>query len=393
MSQKTYNFDTIIDRTNTNCVKWDLRTLFFKNPDLIPMWVADMDFETPDFIINSLRERLDHPVLGYTFRPKEFNQAFQTWALRKYNWDIHPDWIGFSPGVVSAVSLAVMGFTNPGDEVIVQPPVYFPFFKSIEGLNRKLVYNQLKEEDGRLCMDYDNLENVITSKTKMLILCNPHNPGGSAWTHEELNKLAKICSKHDIFVLSDEIHADLVFEPAVHTPFITASEGTGVKTIACLAASKSFNLAGLATSLVVIPDQDIKKQYEDLLQTVHVGGGNLFGAIATMTAYADGWDWMQQLLAYLKSNRDYLVEFVNRELPDVRILVPETTYLAWMDFSQLGIPQDDLNNLIYNKAGVGLNTGTMFGPGGEGFMRINFACPREQLERALHQLKEGLGKL
>jgi len=384
---KKYSFDHIIDRTGTNCVKWDLRSRFFKKTDVTPLWVADMDFETPDFILQSLRKRLDHPVLGYTFRPKEFNKSFQTWALRKYNWDIHPDWIGFSPGVVSAVSLAVMGFTDPGDEIIVQPPVYFPFFKSVEGLNRKLVYNQLKEENSRLCMDYDNLEDIINPKTKMLILCNPHNPGGSAWTTEELYKLAKICSKHNIFVLSDEIHADLIFEPAVHTPFINAAQGTGVKTIACLAASKSFNLAGLATSLVVIPDQDIKKRFEDLLQTVHIGGGNLFGAIATMSAYSKGWDWMQQLLNYLKSNRDYLVEFVKKELPKVRILVPETTYLAWMDFSELGMEDEALNKWMTQDVGLGLNPGTMFGPGGEGFMRINFACPKQQLEDALQRIK------
>lgn len=361
-----------------------------RTPDLIPLWVADMDFETPDFILESLKKRLEHPVLGYTYRPKEFNQSFKDWALRKYDWNIHPDWISFSPGVVSAVSLAVMGFTKPDDEIIVQPPVYFPFFKSVEGLDRKLVHNPLKEKDGRLCIDYNNLEKIITAKTKMLILCNPHNPGGSAWTPEELLRLAEICSENGIFVVSDEIHADLVFEPAVHTPFITAAEGSGVQSIALLAASKSFNLAGLATSMVVIPDPDIKTKYEDLMQTVHIGGGNLFGAIATMTAYTKGWDWMQQLLAYLKSNRDYMVDYMKNELPELRILIPEATYLAWMDFSSLGMTQDELNDWMYNKVGVGLNTGTMFGPGGEGFMRINFACPREQLERGLFCIKEAL---
>lgn len=393
MSQKTYNFDKVIDRINTNCVKWDLRSMFFKNPDLMPLWVADMDFETPDFIIDDMKERMEHPVMGYSFRPKEFNKSFQDWSLRKYNWEIKPDWISFSPGVVSAVSLAVMGFTSTGDEIIVQPPVYFPFFKSIEGLDRKLVHNPLKEENGRFSMDFDNLEEIITPKTKMLILCNPHNPGGSAWTHEELNKLAEICNKNDIFVLSDEIHADLIFEPAVHTPFIKAADGTGVKTIACLAASKSFNLAGLATSLVVIPDAEIKAKYEDLMQTVHISGGNLFGSIATMSAYSKGWEWMQQLLAYLKSNRDYLVEFVEKELPQLRILKPEATYLAWIDFSSLGMKQEELNNWMYNTVGVGLNTGTMFGPGGEGFMRINFACPKPMLEKALARLKEETLKL
>ncbi len=393
MHKKKYNFDQIIDRKETNCVKWDLRSLYFKNPDLIPLWVADMDFETPDFILDSLRDRLEHPVLGYTFRPSAFNQSFRDWALRKYNWEIHPDWISFSPGVVSAVSLAVLGFTQPGDEILVQPPVYFPFFKSIQGLERNLSYNPLVEKDGRLCMDFDKLEDNITTKTKMLILCNPHNPGGSVWTPDELRKLAGICSKHKIFIVSDEIHADLIFEPAVHTPFVEAVGEHKVRTITCMAASKSFNLAGLATSVVVIPDEGIKKRYEDLMQTVHIGGGSLFGSIATMTAYSKGWDWMQLLLAYLKSNRDYLVDFVNKELPGIRILVPEATYLAWMDFSALGMNDKDLNRWMIHDVGVGLNPGTMFGPGGEGFMRINFACPKTQLEQALVQLKEELKKL
>ncbi len=393
MQKTKYDFDKIIDRTGTNCVKWDLRSLYFKNPDLMPLWVADMDFETPDFIIDSLHKRLEHPVMGYTFRPKEFNRSFQEWALKKYNWDIQPDWISFSPGVVSAVSIAVMGFTEPGDEILVQPPVYFPFFKSIQGLNRKLTYNPLKEIDGRLCFDFDNLEESISSKTKMLILSNPHNPGGSAWTPEELGKLAEICSKHDILVVSDEIHADLVFEPAVHTPFVEAIGNHSVRTITCMAASKSFNLAGLSTSLAVIPDPKVKEKFEDLMQTVHISGGNLFGSIATMTAYAEGWDWMQQLLIYLKSNRDYLVDFVNSELPGIRILVPEATYLAWMDFSSLGMDQDELNRWMTKDVGIGLNSGTMFGPGGEGFMRINFACPKSQLEDALQGIKAALKKL
>ena len=388
MSKKSYDFDKSIDRTNTNCVKWDLRSLYFKNPDLIPLWVADMDFETPVFIIDALKKRLEHPVLGYTFRPKEFNAAFQDWALRKYNWDIKPEWITFSPGVVSAVSLAVMGFTKPGDEVIVQPPVYFPFFKSVEGLNRKLVYNQLREIDGRLCMDYENLEDIITARTRMIIISNPHNPGGSAWTGEELNKLAAICEKHNIFMVSDEIHSDLVFEPAVHTPFVEAQGDYQVRSITCMAASKSFNLAGLATSMVVIPDEEIKKEYDDLLQTVHIGGGNLFGAIATMTAYREGWDWMQQLLAYLKANRDYLVDFVNRELPGIRILIPEATYLAWIDFSGLGKSDEELQEWMTHKVGIGMNPGTMFGPGGNGFLRLNFASPRQQLVQALQKIKE-----
>jgi len=388
---KKYNFDKLVPRENTNCVKWDLRSLFFKKDDVLPLWVADMDFETPDFILERLKSRLNHPVLGYTFRDSDFNKAFINWVDRKYQWKVNNDWVGFSPGVVSAVSMAVMGFTNPGEEIIVQPPVYFPFFKSVEGLDRKLVYNPLKPLDGRLRMDFDHLENTINSQTRMLILCNPHNPGGSAWTKDELNRLGDICARHDIFVLSDEIHADLVFKPLQHQPFAKINQDKNIKSISCFAASKSFNLAGLASSLVVIPDADVKKKYDELLQTVHIGGGNIFGSIATQTAYQDGSDWLEQLMDYLQANLDYLVSYFKKYLPEVKVFIPEATYLVWLDFSSLDFDDKELSEKIINEANLGLNPGPMFGPGGEGFMRLNFACPREILTEAMNNLKTVLG--
>jgi len=391
--KKTYSFDYLPQREGTHCVKWDLREAYFGKPDILPLWVADMDFETPDFILDSIRERLNHPVLGYTVRPDSFNQAFIDWSGKKYNWQVKKEWMSFSPGVVSAVTLAVQGFTEPGDEVITQPPVYFPFFQSVEGTGRTLIYNQLKEVNGRLCMDLDQLESIITSKTKMIIISNPHNPGGSAWTEQELIQLGDICEKHNIMVVSDEIHSDLVFKPAQHTPFAKVVPQERVKSITCMAASKSFNLAGMSTSLVIAPDEEVMKKYTQLMQVSHINMGNIFGSIATQTAYAEGADWLDQLMDYLLDNRDFLYAFINTRLKPLRMLIPEATYLAWVDFSELGLSQDRLNHWLINEAKVAMNSGTLFGPGGEGFIRINFACPRSMLQEALERIEKAMQKL
>jgi cystathionine beta-lyase len=393
MTKKTYDFSSLPAREGTNCVKWDMRETYFGKKDVLPLWVADMDFETPDFIFNRIKERLNHPVLGYTFRPESFNEAFINWAKKRYNWEINPKWMSFSPGVVAAVTLAVQGFTEPDDEVIVQPPVYFPFFTCVEGSGRKLIHNQLIEKKGRLCMDFEQLESLISPKTRMLIISNPHNPGGSAWTRQELEKLGEICAKHEIMVISDEIHSDLVFSPHKHVPFAKVVSQDKVKSITCMAASKSFNLAGLSTSLVIVPDETILKKYNEMMQVTHINMGNIFGSIATESAYSEGWDWLEQLLSYLKGNRDFLQNVIEKKLRPLRMLVPEATYLAWIDFSKLGMSQDKLNHWLINEVKVAMNSGTMFGPGGEGFIRINFACPRSVLEDALQRLEESITKL
>lgn len=393
MTKKIYSFDHLPQREGTNCVKWDLRETYFGKPDILPLWVADMDFETPDFILDRIRERLDHPVLGYTVRPNSFNQAFIDWSWKKYNWEVKKEWMSFSPGVVSAVTMAVQGFTEPGDEVITQPPVYFPFFQCVEGAGRTLLYNQLKEIDGRLCMDFEQLESIITAKTKMIIISNPHNPGGSVWTEQELIQLGGICKKHQIMVVSDEIHSDLVFKPHKHIPFAKVVTQEKVKSITCMAASKTFNLAGMSTSLVIAPDEEILKKYTQLMQISHINMGNIFGSIATQAAYAEGADWLNQLLGYLLANRDYLSTFISTRLKPLRMLIPEATYLAWVDFSGLGLSQDRLNYWLINEAKVAMNSGTQFGPGGEGYIRINFACPRSMLQEALERIEKAMKKL
>ena len=385
MNSKRYNFDEPINRIGTNSVKWDLREMFFGSEDVMPLWVADMDFPTPDFIISRLRKRLKHPFLGYTFRSKEFIASFVFWVYRKHAWKVEPRWVSFSPGVVSAVSMAIMEFTQPGDEVIVQPPVYFPFFKSVEGLDRKLIYNPLTIHENRLCMDFVDLRKKITGKTRMLILCNPHNPGGSAWRRDELTELVNICKDHEVMILSDEIHSDLVFSPHQHTPIIKVAGKYRNRIITNMAVSKTFNVAGLSTSVVVIPDDDMRKRYDDLMRTLHVGGGNIFGIEAQQAAYEEGWEWIEQLMHYLRKNRDLLVTRL-KPLSQVELVLPESTYLAWIDFRKLGIPQEELVNKMVREIGLGLNSGTDFGPGGEGFMRLNFACPRSMLEEAIDRM-------
>lgn len=388
MTPKIYSFDHCPDRTHTHSVKWDLREKFFGYEDVTPMWVADMDFETPDFIIQKLQERLSHPILGYSFRPESFFKSFMSWAARKYEWDVQREWVDFSPGVVPAVTMVVETFTEPGDEIIVQPPVYFPFFTSINGTNRKLVYNPLKLQNGRLSMDLEHLESVITERTRMIIISNPHNPGGSVWTPEELKQLGAICHRRQIRVLSDEIHSDLVFTPHKHTPFAKVVPVSEVSSITCMAASKSFNLAGLSTSVIIIPEKDVREKYQHRMHVAHVGMGNIFGTVATETAYREGWDWMQQLLNYLQNNRDWLFDFFSNHLPEVRMVLPEATYLAWVDFSGLGKEPGQLHDWLLKEAGLAFNPGTQFGPGGEGYMRINFACPRATLEQAIRKLYE-----
>lgn len=396
MGTKVYtqaDFDRITERQGTDSIKWDGRERVFGNKDVVPLWVADMDFETPEFIRERIAKRLEHPVLGYTYRSDAFFQSFVDWVKRRHDWEIDRKWVTFTPGVVAAVSAAVMAFTEPGDEVIVQPPVYFPFFKCVEGLGRKLVYNQLNLENGRLNMDFNRLREQITPSTRMIILSSPHNPGGSVWTPEELSELAGICKDHQLWIVSDEIHSDLVFKPFRHTPIAMAAPDYLHRMIITMAPSKTFNLAALSTSVAVIPDETARHKYEDLIHTLHIGMGNVFGAEGLQAAYEEGWQWLEQLMEYLAGNLHFLAGFINSEIPGIRMIKPEATYLAWLDFRDLGMQPDNLNRFIIEKAGIGMNPGTQFGPGGEGFMRLNFGCPRKILEPAMVQLKQAVETL
>ena len=384
-----YNFDELVDRTNTNCIKYDARRVFFGKEDLLPLWVADMDFRTPDFIVEAIKKRAEHELFGYTFRAESYNQAIISWLKRRHNWEVKPEWISFSPGVVAGLTLAIESFSNPGDGVILQPPVYFPFFDSVKGTGRQMIENPLRLQNGRYFFDLEDLKQKITSKTRMLLLSNPHNPGGMAWNKEELSELAQICLENKILIISDEIHSDLIFPGFKHTPLAAISDQFAQNCVICMAPSKTFNTAGLTTSFLVIPNKRHLAAYERVMRLPHLHMGNIFGTVALEAAYTHGDEWLGQLMDYLQENYRFLEDFLARHLPEVKVMKPEATYLIWIDFSALGLSDEDLNKKLID-GGVGLNRGVQFGKQGSGFMRINIGCPRAVLQEALEQIKIAL---
>lgn len=389
---RKYDFDEVIDRRGTDCIKHDLLGPFFGSEDVLPVWVADMDFRVPDFIMDAIRKRLEHEVLGYTYRSEGFFQSVVDWVKRRHNWTIDREWVTFSPGVVSAITASVLANTEPGDKVIVQPPVYFPFFESVRGVKRRLVENPLKLENGRYFFDLDDLESKIDSKARMMLLCSPHNPGGMVWKRQELEALSKICDKHGIMMVSDEIHADLLFESQVHTPYAMVSESAAQNSIVCMAPSKTFNVAGLSSSVVIIPNPEIRKKFDKLMQTLHISMGNIPGTVALEAAYTHGDEWLSQMMKYVQGNYDFLEDYFAKNLPLVNVMKPEATFLVWLDFRAYGMKDKQLNKFIVEHARTGLNNGGRFGTGGDGFMRINIGCPRSILAEALDRLREAFSQ-
>ncbi|WP_372947312.1 MalY/PatB family protein [Mariniphaga sp.] len=384
---KKYNFDEVIPRSGTNCIKYDAKEWMFKTDDVLPLWVADTDFRTPDFIVEAIKKRAEHEIYGYTFKPDSYYNAIIGWMERRHNWSIKKEWISFSPGVVAGLTIAIETFSKPGDSVIVQPPVYFPFFDSVKGTKRKLIENPLKIENGRFTFDFDDLKSKIDKNTKLLLLCNPQNPGGMVWTRSELEELSAICLKHGITVISDEIHSDLIFEGHTHIPFSTLSEEAAKNSVVCMAPSKTFNVAGLASSLVIIPEKAKHARYERALNVGHLGMGNIFGSVALEAAYNHGDEWLEQLMDYLWENYLLLEKFMKQHLPKVKVMKPEATFLIWLDFSAYGMNDEELMKFTVEKAKVGLNNGGRFGTGGDGWLRLNIGCPRSVLEEGLERLK------
>jgi len=385
-----YNFDEIIDRRNTNAVKLERCKALFGTEDVLPLWVADMDFRTPDFVLEAIQQRLEHPILGYTMPPRNFFDLFIAWIKEHHQWELSKNQVGFVPGIVPALAFAVQCFTSPGDEVIVQPPVYYPFFNVIQNNDRKLVYNQLKESNGKFEMDFEDLEQKITPGTKMLILCNPHNPGGRAWSLDTLKRLDELCAKHKILVISDEIHADMILPGNKHVPFATVSETAAVNSVTFMAPSKVFNMPGIISSFYIIPNQEHKNKFAGYLEALEVNAGNIFAYHTTVACYEKGEDWRIAMLDYVQGNIDYVVNYLKEHLPQIKPMIPDASFLLWLDCEQLGMESDELHQFFVQKAGLGLNKGTIFGPGGEYHLRMNVACPRKVLEQAMTQLKNAL---
>lgn len=388
-----YNFDEIINREGTSSYKYDLRGKIFDNKNVIPMWVADMDFKTPDFIINAIQKRLEHEIFGYTYIPASFYDAVVKWNQRHHNWNINKEWITFSPGIVPALNLLVMAYTKPGDGVMIQSPVYFPFFSAVENHGRKLITNPLCYKNGTYSIDLEDLEAKIDDRTRMLILCSPHNPVGIVWPPQVLKSLGEICVKNNMVLVSDEIHCDLVYDGYKHIPTACLSDEIARISVTCMSPSKTFNMAGLSTAYLVIPDRGMRWQYEDTRDRIHVDSGNIFGFVAAEAAYSSGDDWLRQLMEYLTGNVRLIQEFMARHIPRIKVIPPQATYLVWLDCKDLGLSSDDLRSFMISKAGLGLNNGIQFGEGGEGFQRINIACPRQILLKALLKLQKAVDEI
>lgn len=391
-----YNFDEIIDRTKHHSVKWDeLETKFGDIPnDVLPMWIADMEFRSSKPIIEAINKAAEHGIFGYTSRPDSYSQAIIDWMGKRHNWKIKKGWLAFSPGVVPALSLIIRAFCQPGDKVVVQPPVYYPFFRVIENNGCHIANNPLKLSNKKYFMDYEDLERKIDDpRVKLLILCNPHNPVGRVWQKEELIILGEICLKHNIIVVSDEIHADILFEGYKHTPFASISPAFAHNSITCTAPSKTFNLAGLQTSSLIIPNKKYYKIYENILNSLALDENNVFGLVALEAAYRDGEEWLEQLLSYLNENLEFLMKYFKERIPKIEVIKPEGTYLVWLDCQQLGLNSKDLNNFMIKKAKVALDDGYWFGIEGRGFMRINIASPRSFLEEGLERIERAVNSL
>jgi len=387
-----FDFDKIIERKGSSCIKWDGMEKFLGAGDALPMWVADMDFLTPEYITEAIIKRANHGVFGYPLRDEGYFTSLMNWLHRRHQWKVERDWITFCPGVVPAVNMAVLAYTLPGDKIIVQPPVYFPFFTAVTDHKRTLVYNNLVMSAGRLCMDFDNLETLAKDGAKMLILSNPHNPGGSVWTKSELTQMAEICLKYNVLIISDEIHCDLIYKPFKHTPVAGISKEISLQTLTTVAPSKTFNLSGLAASSVIIENDSLRRKFNAQLDHLHIGGGNIFGNIASEQAYSHGDSYVDELMDYLALNIVILEKYVSDNLPKIKIIRPESTFLVWLDCNEMGLNDEELNKFFLHKAKVGMNPGKMFGAGGERFMRMNIGCPAATLMQGLDQIKEAFFK-
>jgi len=366
-------------------VKYDLRKALFGRDDVIPMWVADMDFAVPHFVEEAVLNRARHPIYGYTAIPESYTEAVAGWQQSRHNWEIDNNWLFFSPGVVAGLNMIVQAFTRPGDAVIVQPPVYFPFFSCVENNGRRLVLNQLKEQNGDYTIDFEDLEQKMKAGARMMILCSPHNPVSRSWSREELERLGEKCLEYGILMVSDEIHGDLVFGPHRHIPMASISPEIADNTITCIAPSKTFNLAGLFTSSIIIPNEKLRETFKKHQETLHLSP-NLFGLVAAEAAYREGGSWLDELMQYLKDNISIVSGYLSRNLPDITFSKAEATYMLWLDFRKTGIPPAEMKSRLVEKAGLGLVEGPVFGQGGNGFQRMNIACPRTVLIGALERL-------
>ena len=391
---KTYNFDEIIDRSGSGDLKHEALLPRWGRNDLLPLWVADMDFATPDFVVDALKARLSHPIFGYTIEPADFRPTIIDWNESHHGWKIKPEWISFIPGIVKGIGFVVNVFTKPGEKVIIQPPVYHPFRMTPEDNGREVVFNPLRlREDGYYDMDFDNLSEVCDDKCRVLILSNPHNPAGVCWSKETLQRLADFCYEHNIIVISDEIHSDMALFGNRHVPFASVSERAADISITFAAPTKTFNMAGIVSSYAVISNDDLRQRFYGWLKANELDEPTIFAPIATIAAYQKGEEWRKQMLAYVEDNVRFVEDYCRERIPGVRPIRPQASFLVWLNCRGLELSHDKLLELFIDKAHLALNDGEMFGPGGEGFMRLNVGTPRSVLRQALEQLAKAVNEL
>lgn len=385
----TYNFDELIDRRHTGSVKWDGMKNAFGRDDLTAMWVADMDFRTPPFVMDALRQRLEHEVLGYAMPCEGWDTTICHWLQKRHQWEVRPDWLTFVPGIVRGQAFALLCFTNPGDRVLVMTPVYHPFFLVTERLKREAVRSPLDLRDGHYHIDFDRLRHDLQG-CKALVLCNPHNPGGRVWTVDELRRIAELCQESGTLVISDEIHADLTLPPYKHHPFATVSPAAASNSVTFMAPSKTFNMPGVQSSFAIVPDDTLRARFQQFMEAGEFCEGHLFAYIGCKAAFEHGEEWLNQLLAYVQGNIDFTESYLRQHIPAIGMIRPQASFLVFLDCRQLGLEQEALERLFADKARLALNTGTTFGEPGRGFMRLNVGCPRAALKQALDQLAEAV---
>ena len=385
------DFNKIIDRSGSGDLKHEVLEERYGRGDLLPLWVADMDFETPQFITEALRRRLDHSLFGYTVEPKELWPTVIQWIKDHHQWDVRQEWLSYIPGIVKGIGMVVNVFVKEDEKVIIQPPVYHPFRLTPEGNNREVVYNPLRENaDGTYSMDFDNLEQVADEKCRLLILSNPHNPAGIVWDKETLARLAEFCFDRNIIVISDEIHCDMALWGNKHVPFATASKKAAQCSITFGAPSKTFNIAGIVSSYSIVPNDSIRQKFYSWLAANELNEAPLFSPIATIAAFKNGEEWRKEMLHYVEENIKFVEDFCHEKMPQIKPLRPQASFLVWLDCRALKLDHDALVDLFVNKARLALNDGEMFGQGGQGFMRMNVGTPRPILKQALEQLHEAL---
>ena len=386
-----YDFDRIIERRGTGALKTDALQQRYGKAELLPLWVADMDFATPPFIVDALKKRMEHPIFGYTVEPDDFWPCVQDWILEHHGWKVEREWLTYIPGIVKGIGMAINAFLAPDEKVIIQPPVYHPFRLVPQGNGREVVYNPLRENpDGSYSMDFENLEQVCDDKCRMLILSNPHNPAGILWDKDTLARLARFCHSRGIIVISDEIHCDMALWGGRHIPFASSCEQAAQCSITFGSPSKTFNIAGIVSSYAIVPEQELREKFYGYLSANEYNDPPIFSPIATIAAFRNGEQWRKEMLEYVEGNILALEQYCRQYIPEIKPLRPQASFLVWLDCRALGLAHEQLVSLFVDKAGLALNDGEMFGQGGQGFMRMNVGCPRQTLMLALDKLREAL---